>query len=113
MVFIYKFCKTNLIQPLGEPREHHLGEVRAAQNFIKGKITGRVNIHLYIYELSSKKFEMKSHRTRKTSFLVNHSETFKNCAFLCPVTSILTFLKFQKISIGNSETTISVLKQNV
>ena len=36
MVFIYKLCKENfLIQPPDEPREHHLGEVRATQNFIK------------------------------------------------------------------------------
>ena len=33
-----------LIQPPGELREQHLGEVRLKQSFIKDKITGRVNI---------------------------------------------------------------------
>ena len=44
-IFIYKFCKTEIsIQPLGEPQEHHLGEIRDRQNIIKDKMTGRVNI---------------------------------------------------------------------
>jgi len=52
MVNIYKFHKKKeiLIQPPGEPREQHLGDVRqkkvrATQNFIKDEMTGRVDIH--------------------------------------------------------------------
>ena len=34
MVFIYKFCTKEIeVQPPGEPREQHLGEVQAAQKF--------------------------------------------------------------------------------
>ena len=49
MVIIYKFCKNEIrIQPPGEPQEHHLGEVRQKsscyKNFIKDKMTGRVDI---------------------------------------------------------------------
>ena len=54
MVNLNKFCKREiLIQPPGEPREQHLGDVdqkvRATQNFIKDKMTGRVNILWRIY----------------------------------------------------------------
>ena len=37
MIFIYKFCKKDiLIQPPGEPREHHIGEARP-ENFVLHK----------------------------------------------------------------------------
>ena len=42
MVNIYKFCKI-LIQPPGEPREQHLGDVRP-KKFELHKKTGRVAI---------------------------------------------------------------------
>ena len=52
MVIIYKFVEKDIhicIQPPGEPRKLHLGEVgtkkvRATQNFIEDNMTGRVDI---------------------------------------------------------------------
>ena len=59
------------------------------------KITGRVNILLRIFEKIAKKLKMKL-LNGKTSFLLNYSKTFKNCAFLDPVTSIWNFLQFSQ-----------------
>ena len=50
MVNIYKFCKKDiLIQPPGEPREQHLGDVQTKKFelhkiSLKNKMTGRVDI---------------------------------------------------------------------
>ena len=49
-----------LIQPPGEPQEQHLGDVptqkdRATQNFIKDKMTGRVDICILAHFLEIKK----------------------------------------------------------
>ena len=52
MVKTYKFFKVEiLIQPPGEPREQHLGDVRPKEfeNFIKDKITGMVDICTRLY----------------------------------------------------------------
>ena len=53
MVFIYKFClKENLIQPPEELREPYLGEIRpkkfTTQNFVKDKMSGRVDLLMRI-----------------------------------------------------------------
>ena len=46
MVNIYKFLKKEIfIKPPGEPREQQFDQkVQASQNFIKDKMTGRVDI---------------------------------------------------------------------
>ena len=66
-----------MIQPPrgGELREH-LGstqKVLATQNFIKDKMTGRVDILWPIFKKIAKKLRIKS-QERKTSFLVDLSE---------------------------------------
>ena len=70
MIFILKLCKKSiLIQPPGEPREHHLGEVLP-----KSLSYEKFQPHLWYVYL----------------------KMLKNCGFLSPVTSILTFLQFSQ-----------------
>ena len=70
-MYLFQFCKKNLrknlIQPPGEPWEHHLGEVWqkkvwATQNFIKDKMIRRVNILWHIFEKSAKKVQNETER---------------------------------------------------
>jgi hypothetical protein len=101
IVNLYKFCKREiLIQPPGEPREQHLGDVRqkvrASQNFIKDKMTGRVNILKRIFEKIAKKVKIEVTGTKKRSFWLFYLKTFHKTTFLGPVTSILTFCSFLK-----------------
>ena len=61
IVIIYKFCKKSiLIQPPGEPREHHPSEVRtkvrAMKNVIQTKMANRVDILWRIFEKFAKQF---------------------------------------------------------
>ena len=69
IIFIYKFfLKKILIQPPGEPRKQHLGEVRATKIFIKDEITGRVDILGRIFEKIAKKLKMISQNQKKRCF---------------------------------------------
>ena len=86
MVIIFKFCKKKrLIQPQGEPREHHLGEVQDIH---------KISIFSH-FEKIAKKFKMKS-QEQKTLLLVISLKKFKYCAFFGPVNSILIFLISRK-----------------
>ena len=69
MVNIYKFCKKEiLIQPPGEPREQHLGDVRT-KKFELHKMTGRVDILIFThFEKNAKKFKMKSQERKNIVF---------------------------------------------
>ena len=65
MVIIYKFYKNEiLIQPPGEPREYHPGEVRpncsCYKIFREKKMTEWVNKLWRIFEKSTKKLKIKS-----------------------------------------------------
>ena len=74
-------------------------KVRATQNFIKDKMTGRVDILWHIFEKIAKKLKMKS-GTEKRRFRLIYLKTFHKSTYLGPVTSILTFLPFfQKFAI--------------
>ena len=55
-------------------------KVRATKNFIKDKMTGRVNIILRIFEKIAKKLKMKS-QEQKNVVLVNLSENFPKIYF--------------------------------
>ena len=76
MVNIYKYCKKEiLIQPPGEPREQHQGDVRpkkvlATQNFIKNKMTERSDVltRWHIFEKNAKKLKMKSQERNNVVF---------------------------------------------
>ena len=75
IVFIYKFCKTEILnQPPGEPREHHLGDVLPkkfelhTQNFIKYKMTRRVDTRKRIFEKIANKLKIKSHERKNVVF---------------------------------------------
>ena len=86
MVIIFKFCKKKrLIQPQGEPREHHLGEVQDIH---------KISIFSH-FEKIAKKFKMKS-QEQKTLLLVISLKKFEYCAFFGPVNSILIFLISRK-----------------
>ena len=58
-----------MIQPAGEPREQHLGDVRTKkfelQNIITHKMTGRVNILWRTFEKNEKKFKIKSQERKE------------------------------------------------
>ena len=63
-----------LIQPPREPREQHLGEVWATQNFIKDYMIRRVNICTLVHFWENGK--------KETSFLVNYLKMLKHlCLF--------------------------------
>ena len=74
MVNIYNFCKREiLIQPPGEPREQHLGDVRHKKFElhkinIKDKMTERVDILWRIFEKIAKKLKMKSQGQKDVVF---------------------------------------------
>ena len=65
-------------------------KVRATQNFIKDKMTGRVDILWCIFEKIAKKLKMKS-QEQKRFFRLIYLKTFHKSTFLGPVTSILIF----------------------
>ena len=76
MVYIYKSCKRITWRTSGtSPRWSLTKKIRVTQNFIKDKMTRRVNILWRIFEKIAKNLKMKS-QERKTSFLVNLSENF-------------------------------------
>ena len=82
-----KFYRKKKYPTPGEPQKHHLGEVRPKKFklhriFIKDKMNVRK---------SAKKVNNEVKGPEKNISFDYYSETFKNCAFLCPVTSILTF----------------------
>ena len=63
-------------------------KARATQNFIKDKITGRVDILWRIFEkIAKKKLKIKSQERKNVVFC----KLLLNCANLGPVTSILIF----------------------
>ena len=78
--------KEILIQPFGEPREQHLGDVRqkvwATQNFIKDENTGKVDKYWHIIFL------------RLLSFKISQFETLKPLEVLVRFTLIAVFKKF-------------------
>ena len=82
-----------------------MNKVRATQHFIKDKMTGRVDILRRIFEKSAKKLKMKSQERKNVFFFLNYSEhKQKNCAFLGPVTTILTvfqlYQQYARVSFG-------------
>ena len=81
-----------MIQTPGEPQEQRLGEVwpypRATQNFKKDEMNGRVDILELIFEKIAKKIKNEVPGPKNVVF------GSKFCAFLGPVSLILTFLQF-------------------
>ena len=100
MVNIYKFCKKDfLIQPPGEPREQHLGDVwnkkLEQHKIVKDRTTGRVNIRWRIFEkIKIVKNEVAGMEKRRFWFI--YLKSFKKFTFLGPVTSILIYLQFSQ-----------------
>ena len=87
MVIIFKFCKKKrLIQPQGEPREHHLGEVQDIH---------KISIFSH-FEKIAKKFKMKS-QEQKTLLLVISLKKFEYCAFFWSCEFNLNFFNFSKM----------------
>ena len=92
--------KKVLIQPPGEPREQHLGDVRpnsvwATQNFMKNKMTGRVDILWCIFE-KSKKVKNEVIGTEKFRFWLIYLKTFKKITFFGPCYFNFNFLQFSQ-----------------
>ena len=104
MVNLNKFCKREiLIQPPGEPREQHLGDVRPKsssytkshkrQNDRKGRYT------MANFWKNCKKVKNEVTGTEKRRFRLIYLKTFHKSTYLGPVTSILTFLQFSQKSV--------------
>ena len=99
MVNLYKFCKREiLIQSTWRTSRttsmwRSTQKVRATQNFIKDKMTGRVNKLWRIFLKIAKKLKNKVKGTEKRRFWLIYLKTFHKSTFLGPVTSILTFLQ--------------------
>ena len=70
-------------------------KVRATQNFIKYEITGRVNYRVHFWE-NCKKVKNKVTGSKKVVFGKFIWKRSRICAFLGPVTSILTLLQFSQ-----------------
>ena len=102
MVNLNKFYKREiLIQPPGEPREQHLGDVRPKsssytkfhkkQNDRKGRYT------MANFWKNRKKVKNEVTGTEKRRIWLIYLKTFHTFTFLGPVTSILIFLQFSQI----------------
>ena len=91
-----------MIQPPGEPREQHLGDVQlkncelCTQHFIKNKMTGRVHILWRIFWKNAKKLKNEVTGTEIRRFWLIYLKTFDKFTFFSPVSSILPFFGFLK-----------------
>ena len=101
MVNLNKFCKREiLIQPPGEPREQHLGDVRPKSSSYT-KFHKRQNDRKGRYTMANfwknwKKVKNEVTGTEKRRIWLIYLKTFHNFTFLGPVTSILIFLQFSQ-----------------
>ena len=101
MVNLNKFCKREiLIQPPGEPREQHLGDVRPKSSSYT-KFHKRQNDRKGRYTIANfwknwKKVKNEVTGTENRRIWLIYLKTFHNFTFLGPVTSILIFLQFSQ-----------------